>query len=54
MNCLINLIRQKDYSIIKTKIISNDTYAFCEEDVKKLNSKLDTSKKYWTITTINI
>ena len=54
MNCRINLIKQKDYSIIKSQIISKNTYIECEEEVKKLNSKLDTNKKYWTISAINV
>lgn len=53
MNCLISLIRQKDNKIIKTQVISDDTYSLCEEQVKLLNNKIDTNK-YWTITNINI
>jgi hypothetical protein len=53
MTCRISLFNDNNYSVIKSELITKDTYQLCEEEVVKRNEKVKHPKR-WKLTEINV
>jgi hypothetical protein len=53
MTCRISLFNDNNYSVIKSELITKETYQLCEEEVIKRNEKVKYPKR-WKLTEINV